>query len=124
MWPDIAQRLAVYDPGNQYAVNYMWGTVGIGYNVSKAREILGAGSSIDSWDIVFKPENIAKFKDCGVHMLDSADDVLPAALHHLRLDPNSTAEKDLEKAVELLIKVRPAVRKFHSSEYINALASG
>jgi putrescine transport system substrate-binding protein len=124
VWPEIARRLAVYDPGNQYAVNYMWGTVGIGYNAKKAREILGAGAAIDSWDTIFKPEAIARFKDCGVHMLDSADDIVPAALHYLGLDPNSSDEKDLAKAADLLVKVRPSVRKFHSSEYLNALASG
>src|SRR6478609_6075647 len=69
-WDEIAKRLAVYDPGNQYAVNYMWGTIGIGYNVKKVRAVLGAGAKIDSWDVVFKPEVIAKFKDCGVHILD------------------------------------------------------
>ena len=68
VWPEIAKRLAVYDPGNQYAVNYMWGTTGIGYNVKKARDVLGADGRSRSiaWDIVFKPENLAKFKDCGV----------------------------------------------------------
>src|SRR5436305_10920331 len=55
-WNEIARRLAAYDPGNQYAVNYMWGTIGIGYNVKKAREVLGAEAKIDSWDTVFKPE--------------------------------------------------------------------
>ena len=79
---------------------------------------------IDSWDIVFKPESLAKFKDCGVHMLDSADDILPAALHYLGLDPNSTKEADLQKAADLVTKIRPSVRKFHSSEYLNALATG
>ena len=79
---------------------------------------------IDSWDIVFKPESLAKFKDCGVHMLDSSDDILPAALHYLGLDPNTTTEADFQKAADLLIKIRPSVRKFHSSEYLNALASG
>ena len=123
-WPVITQRLAVYDPGNQYAVNYMWGTVGIGYNVRKAREILGEGGRIDSWSAVFVPAELAKFKDCGVHMLDSSDDILPAALHYLGLDPNSTDANDLEKAADLVAKVRPSVRKFHSSEYLNALASG
>jgi putrescine transport system substrate-binding protein len=102
----------------------MWGTTGIGYNVKKAREVLGGDGKIDSWDIVFKPENLAKFKDCGVHMLDSSDDILSAALHYLGLDPNSTKEADLQKAADLMMKVRPYVRKFHSSEYINALASG
>ena len=124
VWPDIAQRLAVYDPGNQYAVNYMWGTTGIGYNVKAMRERLGPDGKIDSWDIVFKPENLAKFKDCGIHMLDSADDIMPAALHYLGLNPNSTDPKDLDKAAELLMKIRSLVRKFHSSEYLNALAAG
>jgi putrescine transport system substrate-binding protein len=124
LWPDIAAKLAFYDPGNQYSVNYMWGTTGIGYNVKKAREILGAGGAIDSWDVVFKPEQLAKLKGCGIHMLDSVDDIVPAALHYLGLNPNSTEQKDLDKAAELIAKIRPSVRKFHSSEYINALASG
>src|SRR6266571_2396192 len=124
MWPEISQRLAAYDPGNQYAVNYMWGTTGIGYNVRKTREVLGANGTIDSWDIVFKPESLAKFKDCGVHLLDSSDDILAAALHYLGLDPNSANETDLQTAAALVMKIRPYVRKFHSSEYLNALASG
>jgi putrescine transport system substrate-binding protein len=124
VWPEIARRLAVYDPGNQHAVNYMWGTTGIGYNVAKAKEILGAGAVIDSWDFVFKPENIAKFKDCGVYMLDSADDILSAALKYLNLDPNTKDAGEIERAADLVAKIRPNVRKFHSSEYLNALASG
>jgi putrescine transport system substrate-binding protein len=123
-WPVVTQRLATYDPGNLYAANYMWGTTGIGYNVKMVQKILGPDARIDSWDIIFKPENLAKFKDCGVHMLDSADDIFPAALGYLGLDPNSTKQADLEKAVDLVSKVRPYVRKFHSSEYLSALASG
>jgi putrescine transport system substrate-binding protein len=102
VWPQIAQRLATYDPGNAFAVNYMWGTTGIGYNV----------------------KNLAKFKECGVMMLDSSDDIMPAALHYLGLDPNSTAQADLDKAAALIASVRPSVRKFHSSEYLTALATG
>ncbi|MCC6888974.1 MAG: polyamine ABC transporter substrate-binding protein [Hyphomicrobiales bacterium] len=124
LWSEITQRLARYDPGNLHAVNYMWGTTGIGYNVAKARDVLGAAVRIESWDIVFKPENLARFKDCGVHMLDSADDILPAALRYLGLDPNSTRDADLQKAVALMLTIRPLVRKFHSSEYLNALATG
>jgi len=124
LWPEIAQRLAVYDPGNQYAVNYMWGTTGLGYNVKKAREILGPDARIDSWDTVFKPDNLAKFKSCGVYLLDSSDDILPAALKYLGFDPNSRNEAELQKAADLVSKIRPSVRKFHSSEYLNALASG
>ena len=124
VWPVIAKHLAAYDPGNQYAVNYMWGTVGIGYNVKMARAILGGTGVIDSWNTIFAPGELAKFKGCGVHMLDSSDDVLPAALHFLGRDPNSTDPGDLEKAADLVAKVRPAVRKFHSSEFLNALATG
>jgi putrescine transport system substrate-binding protein len=124
VWPDIAKRLAVYDPGNQFAVNYMWGTTGIGYNVKAMRERLGPESKIDSWDIIFKPDNLAKFRDCGIHMLDSADDILPSALHFLGLNPDSNDPKELERAGELLMEIRPLVRKFHSSEYLNALAGG
>jgi putrescine transport system substrate-binding protein len=124
MWPEITNRLAKHDPGNEHAVNYMWGTTGIGYNAEKARQALGPGVTIDSWGVVFKPEILAKFKGCGVHLLDSSTDILSAALHYLGLDPNSTAEADLQKAADLLMKIRASVRKFHSSEYLNALASG
>jgi putrescine transport system substrate-binding protein len=123
-WAVVTTRLATYDPDNQYGANYMWGTTGIGYNVKMAEKILGPDAKIDSWDVVFKPENLAKFRDCGVHMLDSPDDIFPAALNYLGLDPNSTKQADLEKAAELVSKVRPFVRKFHSSEYLSALATG
>jgi putrescine transport system substrate-binding protein len=123
-WPMVTKRLAVYDPDNSYGANYMWGTTGVGYSVKAVQKILGPDARIDSWDIVFKPENLAKFKDCGIHMLDSADDILPAALSYLGLDPNSTRQPELEKAAELVSKIRPYVRKFHSSEYLSALATG
>ncbi len=74
------------------------GTTGIGYNVKMVQKILGADGKIDSWDIVFKPENLAKFKDCGIHMLDSADDIFPAALSYLGLDPNSTKQRGSGKS--------------------------
>jgi len=110
VWPEIARRLATYDPSNQYAVNYMWGTTGIGYNVAKARAVFGPDAKLDSWDYVFKPDDLARFRDCGVHMLDSADDIMPAALHYLGLNPNSTDTGDLEKAANLLLTGRPSVR--------------
>jgi putrescine transport system substrate-binding protein len=123
-WPEIANRLAAYDPGNQYAVNYMWGTTGIGYNVKDAHRILGPGAAVDSWDDVFNPDKIAKFKNCGIHFLDSSDDVVPSVLRYLHLEPNSSNPADLDKAAAVLTKIRPYVRKFHSSEYINALSTG
>jgi putrescine transport system substrate-binding protein len=123
-WPVVTRRLATYDPDNSYGANYMWGTTGVGYSVKAVQKILGADAKIDSWDVVFKPENLAKFKDCGIHMLDSADDIFPAALSYLGFDPNSTRQADLEKAADLVSKIRPYVRKFHSSEYLSALATG
>jgi putrescine transport system substrate-binding protein len=124
LWPEIANQLAVYDPGNAYAVNYMWGTTGIGYNVKDAKRILGSDPVIDSWDYIFDPEKIAEFKDCGIHLLDSSDDIMSAGLHYLHLDPNTSDPADLQKVTDLLLKIRPDVRKFHSSEYLNALATG
>ena len=123
-WPEIAKELAVYDPGNLYAVNYMWGTTGIGYNVKDVKEILGPDAAIDSWDYVFNPDKIKKFKDCGIHLLDSSDDIMSAGLHYLHLDPNTGDPGELEEVTELLMRIRPYVRKFHSSEYLNALATG
>lgn len=123
MWDDISKRVAIYDPGNEYSINYMWGTTAIGYNEAKIKERM-ADAPVDSWDLFFKPEVLAKFKDCGVHVLDAADDILPAALNYLKLDPNSKNPEDLQKAAALMESIRPNILKFHSSEYINALANG
>jgi putrescine transport system substrate-binding protein len=123
MWDFISKQTARYDPGNEYSINYMWGTVGIGYNKKMVKEALGT-DTIDSWKAVFDPETMAKLKGCGVHFLDSPTDIVPAALQYLGLDPDSHKKDDLDKAEELLMKIRPYVRKFHSSEYINALANG
>src|SRR5438105_2188727 len=101
MWPEITNRLAAYDPGNEYAVNYMWGTTGIGFN-AKARDL--AGGPLDSWATVFEPQSLARFKDCGVTMLDSSDDVFPSALNYLGLDPNSSDPAALEQAADLVAK--------------------
>jgi putrescine transport system substrate-binding protein len=123
MWDAVAARTAVYDPGNEYSINYMWGTTGIGYNVGKVQEILGT-DAITSWKVIFDPETIAKFADCGVYMLDAPAEMVPAALNYLGLDPDSRDTGDLEKAEALLVSIRPSIRKFHSSEYIDALANG
>lgn len=121
---ELMARLEVVDPGNKYAIPYLWGTTGIGYNVAKVQEVLGPDAPTDSWDLVFKEENIAKLHSCGVAFLDAPSEMLPAALHYLGLDPNSKDRKDYDKAAELLAKVRPHVTYFHSSQYINDLANG
>jgi putrescine transport system substrate-binding protein len=122
-WPVVTARLATYDPGNEHAVNYMWGTTGIGYNVTKAKELLG-GQPLDSWNIVFKPELLSKFRDCGINMLDAPEELIPSALNYLGLDPDSKRPEDIEKTSALLEKIRPYIKKFNSSEYINSLAAG
>ena len=122
-WPVINERTAIYDPGNEYSINYMWGTTSLGYNVAKIKAAM-PDAPVDSWDMIFKPEVVSKFKDCGIHLLDSADDILPAALHYLKLNPDSKDPEDIKKAGELLEKIRPNIQKFHSSEFINALANG
>jgi putrescine transport system substrate-binding protein len=123
LWPEITQRLAVFDPGNQYAVNYMWGTTGLGINVKKVRERLG-DMPLNTWDLLMKPELSSKLKDCGIYVLDSPEDLFPGILAYLGLDPDSKRAEDLKRAGDALFRIRGNVQKYHSSEYINALANG
>lgn len=123
MWDKIEERTAQYDPGNAYSVNYMWGTTGIGYNVDAVKERLGI-DAIDSWSVIFDPDKISKFTDCGVHILDAADEMIPAALNYLGHDPTSQDKALIEEAGALLETIRPHVTSFNSSAYINALADG
>lgn len=122
--PQILEAMKPFDPNNEYAVPYFWGTVGIGYNVDKVKERLGDNAPVDSFDLVFKPENAQKLQDCGISMLDSPSDVLPPALKYLGKDPHSKAEEDYAAAEQMLAAVRPFVKYFHSSQYINDLANG
>lgn len=121
--PALLKRLNKNDPGNQYAVPYLWGTNGIGYNVDKVKAVLGT-DKIDSWAMLFEPENIKKLSACGVAFLDSPDEMLPAVLNYMGLDPNSTNPADYKKAEAKLMAVRPYVTYFHSSKYISDLANG
>jgi len=123
LWDRILDRTDVYDPGAQYAIPYMWGTTGIGY-VEERISARMPDAPVGSWDMIFDPEIIAKFEDCGIHVLDAPTDVLPVALNYLGMDPNSKDPDELRAAAELVARIRPYVQKFHSSEYINALASG
>ncbi len=124
MWDVIAERTATYDPGNEYSVNYMWGTTGIGVNTGKVAEILGDDAPIGSLALVFDPANMEKLASCGVHFLDAPTELIPAALAYAGMDPDRKDGDALAKAEEVLMAVRPHVQKFHSSEYINALANG
>ena len=122
--PALLKQLEVNDPGNQYAVPYLWGTNGLGYNVEKVRAALGADVDLDSWALVFEPEHMKKLAGCGVAFLDSGDEMLPAMLNYLGLDPNSQNPDDYAKAEAQLAAVRPYVTYFHSSKYVSDLANG
>lgn len=122
--PLLMSKLEKVDPGNQYAVPYLWGTTGIGYNAEKIKEILGEDYEVNSWDLVFNPEIVSKLAECGVVTLDAASEIIPSALNYLNLDPNTHDSKEIQKAGELLKSIRPHIRYFHSSQYINDLANG
>lgn len=124
MWEDIAIQTSIYDPGNEYSINYMWGSTGIGLNVGKVAEALGDDAPTNSLALIFEPANMEKLASCGVHFLDAPSEVIPAALRYLGEDPDSKDPAVIKKAQGVLDAVRPYVSKFHSSEYINALANG
>jgi putrescine transport system substrate-binding protein len=122
--PKLMKLIEANDPGNRFAVPYMYGTVLIGFNPDKVKAALGENAPVDSWDLIFKEENIAKLKQCGVALLDSPSEIMPVALHYLGLPPNSNQAKDYDKAGELLQKIRPNIAYFHSSKYMADIANG
>jgi putrescine transport system substrate-binding protein len=125
-WKNLDPRIlaieAAYDPGNAHAVPYLHSINGFAYNVDMIRARM-PDAPVDSLDLVFKPEVVAKFADCGVTFLDSAEDVLQLALKYLGLDPNSTRPEDFKAAEAMLLRVRPYVRSFDSTEFMNGLAN-
>ena len=122
--PVLLKALEVNDPGNQHGFPYLWGSTGIGYNVAKVKAVLGDDAPVDSWDLIFKPENMEKLSKCGVAILDNGPEVLPAALNYLGLPHHSKNPEDYKKAEALLMKVRPFISYFHSSKYTSDLANG
>jgi putrescine transport system substrate-binding protein len=122
--PEVVRAVAVYDPGNQYAVDYMWlSTTGIAYDGAKIRARM-ADAPLDSWRMMFDPKVLARFQDCGVAMLDAPINVVSAALIFLGRDPNSESSADLEAAERLLLAVRPYVTYVNSSRIAGDLANG
>lgn len=119
----LLQLVANADPGNQYGVIYAWGTDGIGYNVEAIRQRL-PGAPTDSWNLVFKPEIAKNFADCGISFLDSGAEIIPLVLKYLGLNPNSQKTEDLQLARDHLMKLKPYIKQFNSSRYIQDLAEG
>jgi putrescine transport system substrate-binding protein len=121
---EVARDLALYDPGNQYAVDYNWLiTTGLGYNVGKIKARM-ADAPVDSWRLIYDPAVVSKFKDCGVSVLDSPGDVIMTVLVFLGKDPNSESVEDLNAAEQALKAIRPYVRYLDSTRYIEDLANG
>lgn len=120
----LLKALETADPENKYAVPYLWGTIGIGYNVEKVKAALGDNAPVDSWDLVFKPENMQKLKSCGVAFLDSPTEMIPTALKFLGYTPDTNDPEQLKQAQTLFLKIRPYTAYFHSSKFINDLATG
>jgi len=121
--PKIMAAVALNDPGNKYAIVYMWGTTGLGYNIAAIAKRL-PDATVDSWDMLFNPEIVARFADCGVALLDAPQEVIPAALQYLGLDPLSENPEDLKKAEAAILAIRPYVKYFSASQYISDLANG
>ena len=123
--PDIQQQIASLDPGNQYLVNWLWGYTTVGINTAKVKAALGGEPMpANVWELVFNPKYVSKLKGCGVSVLDSASEVLPAALHYLGRDPFSKNTTDYQDAAALLKSIRPSITLFSSSGYINDMAGG
>jgi len=125
-WKNLDPRIlaiqTAHDPGNAHSVPYMHAINGFAYNVDMIQARM-PNAPVDSLDMIFKPEVVAKFADCGVTFLDSAADTLLLALQYLGLDPDTTKHEDYKAAEDLLLKVRPYIRSFDSSEYLNGLAN-
>ncbi|HVC50538.1 MAG TPA: polyamine ABC transporter substrate-binding protein [Stellaceae bacterium] len=122
--PAMLAIAAEADPGNRYGVPYLWSVTGIGYNKALLDKALGPGTPRDTLALLFDPAYARKLAACGISLLDSPQEVFPAALAYLGLDPKSTDLGDLKKAAAVIAAIRPYVRKFHSSQYINDLANG
>jgi putrescine transport system substrate-binding protein len=123
MDPELTAKMALHDPGNNYSVNYLWGTSGVGYNEAMIQKRM-ADAPVDSWRMFYDPAVIAKFADCGVAILDAPSEVIGTVLIYLGRPANSEDPADLKAAEDVLMKIRPYVRYVNSSKYIEDLANG
>lgn len=123
--PFVMKELATMDPGNQHLVPWMWGITTVGINVGKLKAALGNLPMPDNaWDLVFNPKYADKAKSCGISVLDSGDEIFPAALRYIGKPPYSKSPADYQAAAKMLERIRPDISLFSSSGYINDLASG
>jgi putrescine transport system substrate-binding protein len=121
--PQLMAKVALHDPDNRHGAIYLWGTNGIGYNEKMVKALL-PDAPLDSWRLVFDPAVASKVAKCGISLLDSPAEMLRAVYSYLGKNPNSQSSDDLAQAEAVLSKIRPYIRNFSSSEYIEALANG
>ncbi|MGE4528546.1 MAG: polyamine ABC transporter substrate-binding protein [Rhodospirillaceae bacterium] len=124
MDPGLMKALASIDPGNAHGVPYMWGTTGIGINVDKVKAALGESADIGSLAMIFKPENAKKLAACGISFLDDQEETFAMALRYLGKDVATKNKADIDAAADLFKSIRPYIKYFHGSQYINDLANG
>ncbi len=120
---EILKRLTAHDPGNGHAIPYMWGTTGFGYNIKKVKAAM-PNAPVGSWDMLFEPKVLAKLKNCGVTLLDAPTEVFANLMGYLGRNPNSEKKEDIKLFEKHMLKVRPYIKYFHSSQNINDLANG
>ncbi len=123
VWPFVTERLAEFKGMNEHSVPYFWGTTGIAYDAKKIQELV-PDAPLDSLELIMNPKYAEKLASCGIYMIDSPSETLPVVNMYLGLPAESTDKADLEKAYGALKQIRPYIKKFHSSEYITALANG
>jgi putrescine transport system substrate-binding protein len=122
--PEASRFIANFDPGNQFTIVYTWlNTTGFAFDRQKIAARL-PGAPLDSWRMVFDPAVIAHFQDCGIAFIDSATDIVQAALIELGKDPNSEAPEDLAAVEALLTPIRKYLRYIDTARYISDLANG
>ena len=127
MDPDIMQpRRRCTTRATSTPSTYMWGTTGIGYNEDKIKKILGdANAPVDSWNLIFDPEIAAKFKDCGISVLDAPDEIVSDRAGLPRQGPEQPEGGGSEARPKTkLMAIRPYIRMIHTSQYIDDLANG
>jgi putrescine transport system substrate-binding protein len=123
MDPEISRRVALHDPGNEYSVNYLWGTSGVGYNEAKIKAVM-PDAPVDSFRMFYDPAVVSKFKDCGVTLLDAPSEIVGTVLIYLGKDANSESPEDLQQVEKVLLAIRPYLRYVNSAKYIDDLANG
>jgi putrescine transport system substrate-binding protein len=121
--PYVKGILNSSDPGNQYAVPYLWGAVGLAINTTKAEEAYG-GPLPESWSVLFDPEKIKRLSKCGVSLLDDPIYVSSIMMNYQGSIPERSSPAQMDKIAKDLMAVRPYIRSIANDEAVEALKEG